>query len=98
MQRSSSGGGRPPRTRPTAHELARYEALFASRTRAMKSSAMREMMALTVYADASSLCLAALVVLVHPLGYVVAAALAWLRVRVSSRAGVRPGGLRITRG
>jgi hypothetical protein len=30
-----------------AHELARYEALFAARTRGMKSSAMREMMALT---------------------------------------------------
>src|SRR5438105_9696752 len=55
MQRSSSGGGRPPRTRPTAHELARYEALFASRTRAMKSSAMREMMALTERPDVISL-------------------------------------------
>src|SRR5437899_5493127 len=55
MQRSSSGGGRPPRTRPTAHELARYEALFAARTRSMKSSAMREMMALTERPDVISL-------------------------------------------
>lgn len=50
---SSGGGGRP--TRPTAHELARYEALFAARTRGMKSSAMREMMALTERPDVISL-------------------------------------------
>src|SRR5437588_1437059 len=55
MRRSSSGGGESPRTRPTAHELARYEALFASRTRSMKSSAMREMMALTERPDVISL-------------------------------------------
>src|SRR5580693_6576236 len=48
-----SGGGR--RSRETAHELARYEALFASRTRGMKSSAMREMMALTERPDVISL-------------------------------------------
>src|SRR5271165_1248133 len=47
------GGGR--RTRAAAHELARYEALFASRTRGMKSSAMREMMALTERPDVISL-------------------------------------------
>ena len=39
----------------TAHELARYEALFAARTRGMKSSAMREMMALTERPDVISL-------------------------------------------
>jgi 2-aminoadipate transaminase len=43
------------RARPTAHELARYEALFATRTRGMKSSAMREMMALTERPDVISL-------------------------------------------
>jgi 2-aminoadipate transaminase len=43
------------RTRPAAHELARYEALFAARTRGMKSSAMREMMALTERTDVISL-------------------------------------------
>jgi 2-aminoadipate transaminase len=43
------------RARPTAHELARYEALFATRTRSMKSSAMREMMALTERPDVISL-------------------------------------------
>jgi hypothetical protein len=41
--------------RPTAHELARYEALFAARTSGMKSSAMREMMALTERPDVISL-------------------------------------------
>jgi len=43
------------RARPTAHELARYEALFAARTHGMKSSAMREMMALTERPDVISL-------------------------------------------
>ena len=44
-----------PRARPAAHELARYEALFAARTGGMKSSAMREMMALTERPDVISL-------------------------------------------
>ena len=43
------------RARPAAHELARYEGLFAARTRGMKSSAMREMMALTERPDVISL-------------------------------------------
>src|SRR5437763_13097393 len=55
MDRSSSGAGEGRGARPTAHELARYEALFAARTRSMKSSAMREMMALTERADVISL-------------------------------------------
>jgi 2-aminoadipate transaminase len=55
MERSTSGTGDGRRTRPAAHELARYEALFAARTRGMKSSAMREMMALTERPDVISL-------------------------------------------
>jgi 2-aminoadipate transaminase len=55
MDRSSGGTGEGRGTRPTAHELARYEALFAARTRSMKSSAMREMMALTERPDVISL-------------------------------------------
>lgn len=43
------------RTRPAAHELARYESLFAARTRGMRSSAMREMMALTERPEVISL-------------------------------------------
>jgi len=44
-----------PSGRQTARELAWYEALFAARTRGMKSSAMREMMALTERPDVISL-------------------------------------------
>jgi 2-aminoadipate transaminase len=55
MERSTSGTGDGRRARPTAHELARYEALFAARTRGMKSSAMRDMMALTERPDVISL-------------------------------------------
>jgi 2-aminoadipate transaminase len=55
MERSSSSSSGGRRTRPAAHELARYEALFAARTRGMKSSAMREMMALTERPDVISL-------------------------------------------
>ena len=49
--------GSPPtrRARPAAHELARYERLFAARTSGMRSSAMREMMALTERPDVISL-------------------------------------------
>src|SRR3954463_3648949 len=55
MNRSIGGAGGGGGARPTAHELARYEALFAARTRGMKSSAMREMMALTERPDVISL-------------------------------------------
>jgi 2-aminoadipate transaminase len=55
MDRSTSAGGGGRRTRPAAHELARYEELFAARTLGMKSSAMREMMALTERPDVISL-------------------------------------------
>jgi 2-aminoadipate transaminase len=55
MNRSIGGPGGGRRGRETAHELARYEALFAARTRGMKSSAMREMMALTERPDVISL-------------------------------------------
>jgi 2-aminoadipate transaminase len=55
MDRSISGAGGGRKARQTAHELARYEALFATRTRGMKSSAMREMMALTERPDVISL-------------------------------------------
>ncbi len=47
MAKPSRGAGEGRGTRPAAHELARYEALFAARTRGMKSSAMREMMVRT---------------------------------------------------
>jgi hypothetical protein len=53
--------------------------------------------ALTVYLDAASLVFAALVALVHPLGYVLVALLAWLLLSSRARAGERYAGLRILR-
>ncbi len=50
-ERPSTTGG----ARRTAHELQRYERLFAARTRGMRSSAMREMMALTERPEVISL-------------------------------------------
>ena len=55
MDRSTSGTGDGRRARPTAHELKRYEELFAARTRGMRSSAMRDMMALTERPEVISL-------------------------------------------
>jgi hypothetical protein len=53
--------------------------------------------ALTVYLDGAAVALAALAALLYPLGYVGAALLVWLLVRVRSRAGERYAGLRIMR-
>jgi 2-aminoadipate transaminase len=47
--------GRTPPPRSTAHDLARYAGLFAQRTKVMKSSAMRDLMALTERAEVISL-------------------------------------------
>jgi 2-aminoadipate transaminase len=57
---SAQGTGEPSmvggqRARPTAHELKRYEALFAQRTHGMRSSAMRDMMSLTERPEVISL-------------------------------------------
>jgi hypothetical protein len=53
--------------------------------------------ALTVYLDAAALVLAALVCALHPLGYVLVAALAWFIWRGRSRADEKYAGLRILR-
>ena len=45
----------PPRPRGAAHELERYAGLFASRTRVMRSSAMRDLMAITERPEVISL-------------------------------------------
>src|SRR5438270_1720597 len=50
---STSGSGR--RARPAARELARYDSLFASRLRGMRSSAMRDLMAITERPEVISL-------------------------------------------
>ncbi len=51
---SAPTGGRPPQ-RPASHELERYASLFAGRTRVMKSSVMRDLMAITERPDVISL-------------------------------------------
>jgi hypothetical protein len=53
--------------------------------------------ALTVYLDAVSLVLAALVALLHPLGYVALALLVWLALRGRARGEEKYAGLRILR-
>ncbi len=53
--------------------------------------------ALSVYLDAVSLAVAGLVALLHPLGYVVVAALAWFVWRGRSRGEERYAGLRVLR-
>ncbi len=53
--------------------------------------------ALTLYLDAASLLLAVLVALLHPLGYVAVAVLAWFLWRRRARADEKYAGLRILR-
>jgi Domain of unknown function (DUF4126) len=53
--------------------------------------------ALTLYLDAAALLVAALVALLHPLGYVAFAAALWLVWRSRSRSGEKYAGLRILR-
>jgi hypothetical protein len=53
--------------------------------------------ALTLYLDAASLLLAALVALLHPLGYIAVALLAWFIWRGRGRADEKYAGLRILR-
>ncbi|HEX4838708.1 MAG TPA: hypothetical protein VFV03_09325 [Solirubrobacteraceae bacterium] len=69
---------------------------LAARTRArLPDRAARE--AVTIYLDSVSLALAALVALLHPLGYVAVALFAWLWLGARSRAGEKYAGLRILR-
>jgi Domain of unknown function (DUF4126) len=67
--------------------------VIARARRRLPDRAARE--ALTVYLDAASLLAAALVALLHPLGYVLVALLAWFVFRARRRAGERYAGLRI---
>ncbi|HEX3692360.1 MAG TPA: DUF4126 family protein [Solirubrobacteraceae bacterium] len=53
--------------------------------------------ALTLYLDSASLLLAALVALLHPLGYVAVAVLAWFAWRLRARGDEKYAGLRILR-
>jgi hypothetical protein len=68
--------------------------VLGARTR-LPDVAARE--ALTLYLDAASLLLAALVALLHPLGYVAVALLAWFVWRARARGEEKYAGLRILR-
>jgi len=69
--------------------------VFAGARARLPDRAARE--ALSLYLDAASLLLAALVALLHPLGYVAIALLAWFTWRARSRADEKYAGLRILR-
>jgi hypothetical protein len=68
--------------------------IVRARTR-LPDRAARE--ALTLYLDSAALLLAALVALLHPLGYVAVALLAWFVWRMRSRSDQKYAGLRILR-
>jgi 2-aminoadipate transaminase len=53
--RGETGSMRPGSERPTSRDLERYAALFASRTHVMRSSAMRDLMAITERPEVISL-------------------------------------------
>jgi hypothetical protein len=69
--------------------------IFLGARSRLSDGAARE--ALSVYLDAASLVAAALVALLHPLGYVLLAALAWMLLRTRAKAGEKYAGLRILR-
>lgn len=69
--------------------------VIAGARRRLADRAARE--ALTVYLDAAAVVLAALVALLHPIGYVALAVLVWFLARRRARAGQKYAGLRILR-
>jgi Domain of unknown function (DUF4126) len=71
---------------------------LATRARARLSDSDRGAReAVTIYLDSASLALAALVALLHPLGYVALALFAWLWLRIRMRSEQKYAGLRILR-
>jgi hypothetical protein len=69
--------------------------LFARARARLTDGAAKQ--ALTLYLDAASLLAAALVAVLHPLGYIALALLAWLLLRTRARAGEKYAGLRVLR-
>ncbi len=75
-------------------QRASWPVIVRARSR-LADRAARE--ALTIYLDAAALVLAALVALLHPLGYVLLALLVWFAWRGRARADEKYAGLRILR-
>lgn len=75
-------------------QRASWPVIVRARSR-LSDRASRE--ALTIYLDAAAVLLAALVALLHPLGYVLIALLAWFAWRGRGRADEKYAGLRILR-
>jgi hypothetical protein len=75
-------------------QRASWPVIVRARSR-LADRAARE--ALTIYLDAAALVLAALVALLHPLGYVLVALLAWFAWRGRARSDEKYAGLRILR-
>lgn len=75
-------------------QRASWPVIVRARSR-LSDRAARE--ALTIYLDAAALLLAALVALLHPLGYALVALLAWFVWRGRARADEKYAGLRILR-
>jgi hypothetical protein len=71
------------------------EPLIAGARARLADHAARE--ALTIYLDVAALLAAALVALLHPLGYVLIALLAWFASRRRARAAEKYAGLRVLR-
>ncbi|HEX3910876.1 MAG TPA: DUF4126 family protein [Solirubrobacteraceae bacterium] len=69
--------------------------LFARARARLQDGAAKQ--ALTVYLDAASLLLAALVSLLHPLGYLALALLVWMLLRTRARGDEKYAGLRVLR-
>jgi hypothetical protein len=70
--------------------------LFVRARARLTDAAARQ--SLTLYLDGAGLVLAAVVALLHPLGYVAVAVFAWLLLASRRRAGEKYAGLRILRG
>jgi hypothetical protein len=78
-------------------QLAVRPLLARARARLSRDGERSAREALTIYADATALLIAALTCLLHPLGYLALVPFAWLAASMRRRAGEKYAGLRILR-